>query len=89
MANAHSSPSKAIRAKCLDCCCGSSEEVRLCHITAFRLGKNPFRRVELSDAQRAALKANGFKRHAGDAPMSRVESENGASAQPSEGGEHD
>ena len=23
-------PMKAIRAKCLDCCCGSSNEVRLC-----------------------------------------------------------
>lgn len=26
-------PIKAIRAKCLDCCCGSNDEVRLCPIT--------------------------------------------------------
>ena len=25
--------SKAIRAKCLDCCCGNSAEVRRCEIT--------------------------------------------------------
>ena len=24
---------KAIRLKCLDCCCGNSAEVRRCHIT--------------------------------------------------------
>ncbi len=26
-------PMRAIRAKCLDCCCGSSSEVRACTIT--------------------------------------------------------
>ena len=26
-------PMKAIRAKCLDCCCGSAQEVRLCEIS--------------------------------------------------------
>lgn len=35
---------KAIRLKCLDCCCGSAYEVRLCTVTTcplwrFRLGK--------------------------------------------------
>lgn len=39
-------PIKAIRLKCLDCCCGSSHEVKLCTVTQcplylFRLGKNP------------------------------------------------
>ena len=41
-------PMKAIRAKCLDCCCGSSNEVRLCTIEncplySYRFGKNPNR----------------------------------------------
>lgn len=39
-------PMKAIRAKCLECCCGSAYEVKLCEITScplydFRLGKKP------------------------------------------------
>ena len=41
------SPIKAIRAKCLDCCCGSASEVKSCTcqscpLYAFRFGKNPF-----------------------------------------------
>lgn len=41
-------PMKAIRAKCLDCCCGSSHEVRLCTVEKcplylYRFGKNPKR----------------------------------------------
>lgn len=36
--------SQAIRAKCLDCCCGQAHEVRKCSLTkcplwSFRLGK--------------------------------------------------
>ena len=39
-------PIKAIRAKCLDCCCGQRQEVRLCPVSAcplfpYRLGKRP------------------------------------------------
>lgn len=39
-------PMKAIRAKCLDCCCDQANEVKLCPATRcplhpFRLGKNP------------------------------------------------
>ena len=39
-------PIKAIRAKCLDCCCGQSNEVKLCPCTdcplyPYRFGKNP------------------------------------------------
>ena len=39
-------PMKAIRAKCLDCCCGSAKEVKLCTATQcslynFRDGHNP------------------------------------------------
>lgn len=42
------SPIKAIRAKCLDCCCDQREEVKLCQVKGcplypFRMGKNPFR----------------------------------------------
>lgn len=40
-------PIKAIRAKCLDCCCGNSNEVKLCTCTGcalypYREGHNPF-----------------------------------------------
>ena len=54
-------PVKTIRKKCLDCCCGSTEEVKSCEITdcwlhPFRLGKNPFRaKRELSDEQKEAI----------------------------------
>lgn len=39
-------PLKAIRSKCLDCCCDSPKEVKLCHIKdcalhPYRLGRNP------------------------------------------------
>lgn len=42
-------PVKAIRAKCLDCCCGSSTEVKLCPCTGcplypYRTGHNPNRK---------------------------------------------
>lgn len=41
-------PMKAIRAKCLDCCCGQPSEVRKCPATdcplfRYRFGKNPSR----------------------------------------------
>lgn len=41
------SPLKAIRLKCLDCCCGSSNEVKICTAARcppypFRDGHNPF-----------------------------------------------
>ena len=51
------SPLKAIRAKCLDCCCGSAYEVKNCTIHdcelyPFRMGHNPNRKSSLSDEQR-------------------------------------
>lgn len=54
------SPLKAIRAKCLDCCCDQITEVKLCPVSdcplhPFRFGKNPFRKRELTDEQREAL----------------------------------
>lgn len=51
----HITPLRAIRAKCLDCCCGSPAEVSDCpcvdcSLWAFRFGKNP--NVKLSDEER-------------------------------------
>ena len=54
-------PVKAIREKCLDCCCGSSSEVKLCpcedcHLYPFRFGKNPFRQKrEMTEEQRKVM----------------------------------
>ena len=56
-------PGKAIREKCLECSCGSSNEVKLCTVTGcalypFRFGKNPYRaKRESSVAQIAAMQA--------------------------------
>lgn len=58
------SPLKAIRLKCLDCCCGSSNEVKRCTATGcalypFREGHNPFiARREYTDEQKAVLTAH-------------------------------
>ena len=56
-ATSRKNPVKAIRLKCLDCSGGSSAEVAQCSITGcalypFRLGRNPFRTVELSEEER-------------------------------------
>ena len=54
-------PMKAIRAKCIDCSGGSSNEVKLCAIPdcplyPYRLGRHPFRATRvLTDEQRAAV----------------------------------
>ncbi|MCD8215263.1 MAG: hypothetical protein LUC97_06465 [Clostridiales bacterium] len=54
-------PVKAIRAKCLDCCCGSSNEVKLCPaedcpLHPFRFGKNPYRQQRnYTEEQRQAI----------------------------------
>lgn len=56
-------PLKAIRAKCLDCCCGQANEVKLCPsaqcpLHAFRNGKNPYRtKRELTPEQREVMAA--------------------------------
>ncbi len=56
-------PLKAIRAKCLDCCCGFANEVKLCTsekcpLHPFRFGKNPFRvKREMTEEQREAARA--------------------------------
>ena len=46
MAKNFKTPIKAMRAKCLDCCCGSPKEVRLCPVKEcalypYRFGKRP------------------------------------------------
>lgn len=61
MSEAITNPIKAIRAKCIDCCCGSPSEVKLCtahdcNLYPFRLGKNPYRAKRvLSDEQKRVL----------------------------------
>ena len=53
-------PLRAIRFKCLDCCGGSSNEVKLCtckncSLHPFREGRDPFRvKVELTPEQKEA-----------------------------------
>ena len=56
---------KAIREKCLDCCCNSSLEVKLCSISEcplhpYRLGKNPNKR-ELTEEQRNEMRERFIK----------------------------
>ena len=56
------SPIKAIRAKCIDCCCGQLPEVKLCDavdcpLHPFRMGKNPYRKVrEYTDEEKVAMR---------------------------------
>lgn len=58
MKNRITNPVKAIRAKCLDCCCNSQNEVKLCTtkncpLYPFRFGKNPYRtKRELTEDQK-------------------------------------
>ena len=52
-------PMKAIKAKCLDCCCGDRSEVKDCTakdcpLWAYRLGKNPNKTRTMTDEQRKA-----------------------------------
>ena len=58
------SPLKAIKAKCLDCCCGQANEVKLCTckdcpLFEFRFGKNPYYKStkrNLTDEEREKLR---------------------------------
>ena len=50
MAKLYETPIKAMRKKCLDCCCGSNKEVRECTVVkcaiyAYRFGKRPDKAV--------------------------------------------
>lgn len=55
------SPLRAIREKCLDCCCGSQREVKICEVRGcalwpFRFGKNPFHaKRNLTEEERVAI----------------------------------
>lgn len=58
-------PVKAIREKCLDCCCGSSYEVERCTavncpLHEWRFGKNPYRKPP-TEAQKEAGRIAGQK----------------------------
>lgn len=60
MGKVRRSPLSAIRAKCIECMGDSVIEVKRCMISQcalypFRFGKNPYRKRELTDEQRAAL----------------------------------
>ena len=73
-------PVKAIRAKCLDCCCGQTKEVALCAssncpLYPFRFGKNPYRsKREYTEEQRAAM-AERMKRNRGAATVAAKETD--------------
>jgi hypothetical protein len=59
------SPLKALRARCLDCCAGSANEVRLCTAVScpawpFRLGSSPWR-PPASEARREAQQQAGAR----------------------------
>ena len=54
-------PVKEIRKSCLECCGGSREEVKRCLATrcphyAFRFGKNPYIKRDLTDEQKSAMR---------------------------------
>lgn len=58
------SPAKAIRAKCLDCRCGNSNEVKLCPcedctLHPFRFGKNPYTKPRHTPEQLEAYRERG------------------------------
>ena len=59
------SPMQAIRAKCLDCCAGSADEVKKCSAMTcpswpFRTGKNPWR-APISEEVREARRERALK----------------------------
>ena len=64
----------AIRAKCLDCCCGQTSEVAACTVIGcalwpFRMNTNPFRAArEMSEEQRQAAGERLAKARAARAP---------------------
>lgn len=60
------SPVKAIRAYCLNCCLESATEVRLCaakdcDLWPFRFGKNPYNKKTYSEEQLEAYRQRGRK----------------------------
>ncbi len=63
------SPIKAIRAKCLDCCCEDRNEVKFCTaekcpLYSFRFGKNPFmNRKPMTEEQKAKARERMLNMH--------------------------
>jgi hypothetical protein len=58
------SPMKAIRRKCLDCCCGQIVEVKLCEAVAcplwpFRAGRHPYTKTRVQGASPEARVPDG------------------------------
>ena len=56
-------PLRAIKEKCLDCCCGSYIEVKLCPVEGcplfpFRFGKNSLIKREYSEEQKERMRDN-------------------------------
>ena len=76
LGHARVSPLRALRLKCLDCCNGSAQEVRLCTAVdcpswPFRMGKSPWRKP-LTIEERAERQA----RFAGRIPAVPSEAQN-------------
>ena len=66
LGHARVSPLRALRLKCLDCCNGSAQEVRLCTAVdcpswPFRMGKSPWS-APVSDARREHGRRLGLER---------------------------
>ena len=59
------SPLKAIRLKCLDCCCGSAFEVRRCEVRRCPLWKFRMGRESLAEADSTADDLVGEKESGG------------------------
>ena len=62
-------PLKAIRAKCVDCCCGDSSEVRKCvagdcALWPFRMRTNPFRKRRELSVDEKRIRAERLRKEA-------------------------
>lgn len=67
-------PIRAIRAKCLDCMCGSAQEVRLCPVTdcslyPYRMGHNPARKGMGGNTSNFSADKDGTTAETEDAEM--------------------
>ena len=65
-------PMRAIREKCLDCCCGSAKEVRLCSnkkcpLYPYRFGKRPKddKNTDQNDSEEKTVDSYGVFENAG------------------------
>ena len=60
-------PVKAIRAKCLDCCCNIKKDVELCtcekcSLYPFRFGEDPYKKKrEYTEERRKAMRETAIK----------------------------